>query len=179
MAAERVSAAEASGGEPAVPVESNELVEAVEPPEVVEPWSQDAVLGSLRRALVGSNRLQASMAAELGVNLTGLSALSHLAAAPGMTPKQLSDLLGITTGSTTGAVDNLEKAGFLRREPHPDDRRSVELHLTPAGLHSVEHVIERYRSALSSVYAQHPDTAPDELAAFLDDLAQALNRSVS
>ncbi|MDN5764211.1 MAG: MarR family transcriptional regulator [Humibacillus sp.] len=172
MAAERVSAAEASGGEPVGPIESDEAVEEV------EPWSQDAVLGSLRRALVGSNRLQASMAAELGVNLTGLSALSHLAAAPGMTPKQLSDLLGITTGSTTGAVDNLVKAGFLRREPHPDDRRSVELHLTPTGRHSVEQVIERYRSALSSVYAQHPDTAPDELASFLDDLAQALNRSV-
>ncbi|MEO6998601.1 MAG: MarR family transcriptional regulator [Terracoccus sp.] len=119
------------------------------------------------------------MAAELGVNLTGLSSLSHLAAAPGMTPKALSDLLGITTGSTTGAVDNLVEAGFLRREPHPDDRRSVVLQLTPAGHQAVERVIERYRSALTSVYAAHPDTAPGELAAFLDDLARALNQSVS
>lgn len=161
-----------------MPTESDPApeVSAVEP---VEPWSQDPVLGSLRRALVGSNRLHASMASELGVNLTGLSALSHLAAAPGMTPKALSDLLGITTGSTTGAVDNLVTAGFLRREPHPDDRRSVVLHLTAAGRRAVEQVIERYRSALTTVYAAHPDTAPDELAGFLDDLAQQLNRSVS
>ena len=137
------------------------------------------MLGSLRRALVGSNRLHASMAAELGVNLTGLSALSHLAAAPGMTPKQLSDLLGITTGSTTGTIDNLEKSGFLRRGPHPDDRRSVVLALTPAGRHAVDWVIGRYRSALDTVYASHPHLPADQLAAFLDDLAQALNRSVS
>lgn len=150
-----------------------------EPGEPGEPWSQDAVLGSLRRALVGSNRLHASMASELGVNLTGLSALSHLAAAPGMTPKQLSDLLGITTGSTTGTIDNLEKSGFLRRAPHPDDRRSVVLHLTPAGRHAVEWVIERYRSALDAVYAAHPQMPAGELAAFLDDLARALNQSVS
>ncbi len=152
---------------------------AAEPVDPADAWSQDAVLGSLRRALVGSNRLHASMAAELGVNLTGLSALSHLAAAPGTTPKALSELLGITTGSTTGAVDHLVEAGFLRREPHPDDRRSVVLHLTPAGRRAVEQVIGRYRSALTSVYAAHPDTDPGELAVFLDDLANALNRSVS
>ncbi len=128
---------------------------------------------------MGSNRLHTSMASELGVNLTGLSALSHLAAAPGMTPKQLSDLLGITTGSTTGTIDNLERSGFLRREPHPDDRRSVVLHLTPAGRHAVEWVIERYRAALETVYASHPQLPAPELAAFLDDLAQALIRAAS
>ena len=147
--------------------------------EPAESWSQDAVLGALRRALVGSNRLHASMAAELGVNLTGLSALSHLVAVPGMTPKQLSDLLGITTGSTTGTIDSLEKSGFLRREPHRDDRRSVVLQLTPAGRQAVGRVIARYRSALDTVYASHPNLPTNELAAFLDDLARALNRSVS
>ena len=41
------------------------------------------------------------------------------------TAGQLAQETGLTTGAITGIVDRLEKAGFARREPNPDDRRSV------------------------------------------------------
>jgi DNA-binding MarR family transcriptional regulator len=37
---------------------------------------------------------------------------------------------GFTTGAITGIVDRLEKAGHVRREPNPEDRRSVIIRLT-------------------------------------------------
>ncbi len=41
------------------------------------------------------------------------------------TAGRLAQETGLTTGAITGIVDRLEKAGFARREPNPDDRRSV------------------------------------------------------
>ena len=38
---------------------------------------------------------------------------------------RLAQLSGFTTGAITGIVDRLERAGYARREPNPDDRRGV------------------------------------------------------
>ena len=38
---------------------------------------------------------------------------------------------GLTTGAVTGLMDRLEKAGYVRRERDPRDRRKVVLHLLP------------------------------------------------
>jgi DNA-binding Lrp family transcriptional regulator len=41
------------------------------------------------------------------------------------TAGRLAQLSGFTTGAITGIVDRLERAGYARREPHPNDRRSI------------------------------------------------------
>lgn len=42
-----------------------------------------------------------------------------------MTAGQLAELTGLTTGSVTSMVDRLERAGYVRRESDPHDRRRV------------------------------------------------------
>jgi hypothetical protein len=42
-----------------------------------------------------------------------------------MTPGQLAAMTGFTTGATTGVIDRLERAGFVRRTPDKRDRRKV------------------------------------------------------
>lgn len=42
-----------------------------------------------------------------------------------MTAGQLAELTGLTTGSVTSMVDRLERAGYVRREGDPHDRRRV------------------------------------------------------
>ena len=44
------------------------------------------------------------------------------------TPGQLAAATGLTTGAITGIVDRLEKAGYAKRVPNPDDRRSILIH---------------------------------------------------
>ena len=39
---------------------------------------------------------------------------------------------GLTTGAVTGLMDRLEKAGYVRRERDPNDRRKVVVHLLPS-----------------------------------------------
>ena len=38
---------------------------------------------------------------------------------------------GLTTGAVTGLMDRLEKAGYVRRERDPHDRRKVVVELLP------------------------------------------------
>lgn len=41
------------------------------------------------------------------------------------TPGWLAEMTGLTTGAVTGMVDRLERAGYVSREPDPQDRRKV------------------------------------------------------
>ena len=45
----------------------------------------------------------------------------------------LSRSLAITVGAASKLVDRLERDGLARRRPHPSDRRSSLIALTPAG----------------------------------------------
>lgn len=49
------------------------------------------------------------------------------------TPAELADAAGVTRATMTGLVDTLERDGFVRREPDPDDRRMMSVRLTPRG----------------------------------------------
>ena len=47
--------------------------------------------------------------------------------------KELAQKLGVTTGTLTIGVDNLEKLGLVERKPHDTDRRSYFVVLTDEG----------------------------------------------
>ena len=49
------------------------------------------------------------------------------------TPGTLRQMLNLTSGAVTGAVDRLVRAGHVRREPDAHDRRQVRLHHDAAG----------------------------------------------
>jgi DNA-binding MarR family transcriptional regulator len=69
----------------------------------------------------------------LDISMTQLGALFILENAPGVSPKQVSETLGINKSATTMLIDRLEQAGLVRREPDDDDHRSIRLFATAAG----------------------------------------------
>src|SRR5262245_58816371 len=66
-----------------------------------------------------------AVADHVGLNATDLEALDLLVRHGAMTAGRLAELTGLTTGAVTGLVDRLERRGYVRREAHPSDRRSV------------------------------------------------------
>ncbi|EMI53871.1 MarR family winged helix-turn-helix transcriptional regulator [Rhodopirellula sallentina] len=56
----------------------------------------------------------------------------------GMTPKELMEVVMASSGTMTHRIDRLEKAGFVKRVPNPDDRRSVRIQLAKRGIEVVE-----------------------------------------
>jgi len=50
-----------------------------------------------------------------------------------LSPGKLAEYLELSSGAMTNRLDQLEEAGLIRRLPDPNDRRSVQVELTPAG----------------------------------------------
>jgi DNA-binding MarR family transcriptional regulator len=104
---------------------------------------------------------------------TDLRALLFLNDNNNVTPKQLGSYLELTTGAMTPLIDRLDRAGTAHRLPHPEDRRSSVLHLTPEGRHIAEQLIDVYRDAFDtaieprhlSIFATTLTTIGDSLAA--------------
>jgi DNA-binding MarR family transcriptional regulator len=66
-----------------------------------------------------------AVASRLGLGAAEWRCLELLDREGPATAGRLAGLSGFTTGAITGIVDRLEKAGYVRREPNPRDRRSV------------------------------------------------------
>jgi DNA-binding MarR family transcriptional regulator len=62
-------------------------------------------------------------------------------------PGELAAKLELSSGAMTNRLDRLEQAGLVRRLPDPDDRRSVQVELTDAGL-------RRYRESVAAQAAK-------------------------
>lgn len=69
---------------------------------------------------------------------------------PGITQKELSELLEVEPITVARLIDRLEARGMVERRPDPRDRRIWRLHLlTPA--HDVLHEIDDYRSDMTRI----------------------------
>jgi DNA-binding MarR family transcriptional regulator len=66
----------------------------------------------------------------LGINRTDGRCLDVLDQRGPMTAGELAKACGLTTGAMTTLLDRMEQLGYLRRVPHPTDRRRVVVELT-------------------------------------------------
>ncbi|MDQ0000618.1 MarR family winged helix-turn-helix transcriptional regulator [Pseudarthrobacter sulfonivorans] len=76
------------------------------------------------------NRLKAAGAPSLAV-LSSLRVIRRYA--PSARVHELRQELRITVGAASKLADRLEKEGLAQRQPHPSDRRSSLIALSPAG----------------------------------------------
>ena len=128
---------------------------------------------SLQRFGLARDQMRAALASGAGLSPADLDALEHLEAAGPLTQRQLGERLSLTSGAITMLVDRLERAGWVRRRPHPNDRRSVLVELsgqaaerTPAGLAAFH---TRIRALAAAVPAAHQEA----IASFLQAAAEA------
>ncbi len=79
----------------------------------------------MRRFNAQSVMFSQAVAERLGINPTDLECLAIIGETGALTAGQLAELTGLTTGAITGVIDRLERAGYVRREQDPADRRRV------------------------------------------------------
>jgi DNA-binding MarR family transcriptional regulator len=83
-------------------------------------------LGTQGRMLnLAMTSLSHAAAARLGLQAIDQQCVGLLHQAGGMTVGRLAQMAGLTASSITGVVDRLERAGMVRRESDPQDRRRV------------------------------------------------------
>ena len=66
-----------------------------------------------------------SLAKRFKITLTESICLTMLGVRGSASPGELARFAGLTTGATTTLLDRLEKRGFIRRLPNPEDRRGI------------------------------------------------------
>ncbi|OUN01030.1 MAG: hypothetical protein BAA02_14380 [Paenibacillaceae bacterium ZCTH02-B3] len=77
---------------------------------------------------------------------------------------QLADRFGVKPSAITVMVDRLEKAGYVRRFPDPDDRRSMLAGITPAGKEALERAFRARNQVLIGYLSRLEET---EISVFL------------
>ena len=134
--------------------------------------SLEAAADALRRLITEGIATHEVVAASLGLNPTDLRCLELAGSEPEMTPTRLAELSSLTSGAVTGVLDRLERAGFVRRESDPSDRRRLLIRVDP----------ER-RAELEAQYAPMIERAVEAASAagpagerYLAALADALGR---
>jgi DNA-binding MarR family transcriptional regulator len=99
-----------------------------------------------------------AVADRLGIGLTDQKCLDFVFRAgrgQPVTAGQLAELTGLTTGAITGVLDRLEKAGFIRREKHPHDRRQVVVRLIDDRARELAEIFGPFGRAWQELYARY------------------------
>ena len=89
-----------------------------------------------------------------------LEALHHLGP---MCQHTLAKKLLRSGGNITLVVDNLEKHGWVRRERQKDDRRMVQIHMTPKGARLIAKVFPEHAAAITKIMNELTEGEQEEL----------------
>jgi DNA-binding MarR family transcriptional regulator len=113
----------------------------------------------------GMRRWQDRVAPSAGTPLgpRHVAALQQLRGGP-VTVGELASLLGLTLPTVSGVLADLDRAGFIDRQPDPADRRRTLVQIQPAEAAVVERWLDGAASPLARVLDK---LAPSERAAFL------------
>jgi len=64
---------------------------------------------------------------------------------------ELAEFLQLRHHSVVGLVDRVVAAGLVERRPNPENRREVEVHLTPSGIETVRALYPHHRRDLHAL----------------------------
>lgn len=105
-------------------------------------------------------------ARQYGMTRAQWGILIHLQVQPGLSQKELSDILEVEPISVARLVDRLARAGLVERRPDERDRRVWRLHLLPAAAPLMSE-IDRHRQELSDFITKGLSEPEREMARYV------------
>jgi len=85
----------------------------------------------------------------------------------GLAPSALADQAGVTRGTITGLLDGLERDGFVRRTPDPEDRRALLVCLTDLGERLARELLGEHAQWIDDLFAGLSATERRQLSRLL------------
>jgi DNA-binding MarR family transcriptional regulator len=131
----------------------------------------------LRRMSAQGVLLSSAVAERLGLSSSDLECLDvvMMAGPEPVTPGQLGAATALSSGAVTGVVDRLEKAGFVRREPDPADRRRVRIVPVEPRVRELAAHYERLGQRMQALWSQYTE---EQLRVVLDFARRSVELSV-
>jgi len=120
--------------------------------------------------------LDAELQAAHDLSLGDYDVLVTLAGAPDdrLRMRELADRVVLSRSGITRRIDRLERAGFVCREPAPDDGRSIEAVLTPVGRARLREAADTHLAGVETRFlARYTDDELAGIAALLERVADA------
>ncbi|MBL1083486.1 MarR family transcriptional regulator [Streptomyces actinomycinicus] len=117
---------------------------------------------------------QQDIARALGLNVTDVTCLGFLIeasmAGESLVAGDLAERARLTTGAVTGVLNRLEKAGYVRRQSDPQDRRRVHVVVEERAQARILEVYSPLYERLAALFAAYE---ADELGVLTDWFTQA------
>lgn len=144
------------------------------PPENLSDQQFEAWKAFLRAQAGLIRTLDRELVAEQGLPITFFDVLAQLSAAGGrLRMSELADAVLLSRSGVTRLVDRMVRAGLVRREQCPEDRRALYATLTPEGEEALAQALPVHVAGIAQHFGRH---LSDEEA---KTLAAALNRMVT
>lgn len=83
----------------------------------------------------------------------------------GLSPADLADQAGVSRATVTGLLDGLQNSGLLVREAHTEDRRMLNVRLTPRGRDLVKEVLPEHFRRMAELLSELTQDERRQLAA--------------
>lgn len=146
--------------------------EAIDLSRMPEPvTTADRIVVEIRKFLAAGIFFNAQAAESVGMSLTDMQMLHMLQLYGPATPGKLAASTGLSSGGVTVALDRLERAGFIRREPNPADRRSLFIKLVPAKLRKLAGRYEEVERETRRLLATLPERDLEAVVRFFETMA--------
>jgi DNA-binding MarR family transcriptional regulator len=141
---------------------------------VAEPeTTADRIVLEIRKFLMAGIFFNAQAAESVGMGLTDMQMVHTLQLYGPATPGKLAASTGLSSGGVTVALDRLEKAGYIRREPNPADRRSLLITIVPAKLRKLAAMYEGVEHETRRLLATLPERDLGAVVRFFETLGKA------
>jgi len=136
-------------------------------------------LGALRSLSAIVELYTQATADRMGVNTTDVQCLNIIHELGTPTAGEVAAKTGLTSGSVTGVLDRLERAGYVERLHDPADRRRVRVRPTAKAGELAEQVFLPMLRAVGESYAGYSDDELRLFVAFLDVTGRALTEQTA
>ncbi|MGC2657836.1 MAG: MarR family winged helix-turn-helix transcriptional regulator [Bryobacteraceae bacterium] len=149
-----------------------------EPAAVAAPFTAiDGVVLGIRKFIAAAIFFNAQAAEKAGLGLTDMQMIHMLQLYGPSTPGRLAAWTGLSSGGVTVALDRLEKAGYVRRERNPGDRRSLFAKLVPERMRKLAALYEGVESETRRLLATLPQRDLEAVLRFFATLETAKKES--
>jgi DNA-binding MarR family transcriptional regulator len=137
------------------------------------PDTLGALIGMVRSEIVRA--IESDLSAQgADLKFTQFHVLKRLATAGAMTATELARAVDLDGGAMTRQLDQLEAKGYLRRQPHEQDRRALRIDLTEAGVALWKHLHESNLATLERAQKGLTQDERDKLHDYLGRVLSAL-----
>jgi DNA-binding MarR family transcriptional regulator len=139
----------------------------------------EEIVGRLaRRHSTATVLFHHAVAERLGLGPTDHKCLDLVRERGTMTGSELAAVTGLTTGAITGVVARLERSGYLRREPDPNDGRKQILAAETKRVQHVHDVLTPMRDDVAALLDRFDQEQLVAIAEFLAASAELAHRHV-